>query len=104
MELSKTFDQVFLIVDALDECQPRQNVPSLTTRLSRDISYNFKVFLTGRREIDIEIEFTRENSHTLQIEAKKVNEDIKTFVPLRFVSKKVLNTDIKVPTGGLSAW
>lgn len=75
-----TFDQVFLTIDALDECQPRKNILDFLSSLSRETSCRVKVFVTSRRERDIEIEFARSNFPTLQLEAKKVDEDIKAFV------------------------
>lgn len=80
INLAMTFDQVFLTIDALDECQPRKNILDFLSSLSRETSCRVKVFVTSRRERDIEIEFTRSNFPTLQLEAKKVDEDIKAFV------------------------
>lgn len=53
---------------------------SFIANLSHQTSCIFKVFVTSGRERDIEIEFTREKFPTLQIEAKKVDEDIRYFV------------------------
>lgn len=77
---SKTFDQVFLIIDALDECEPRKHILSFIDKLAGGSSCNFKIFVTSRRERDIETTFTRQGFPTLQIQATKVNADIERFV------------------------
>lgn len=81
-ELSKTFDQVFIVMDAMDEFEDRKDFLSIITRFAQrqDSSTKFKVFLTSRRERDIEIAFNRCHFPTIQIEVKKVDVDIAAFV------------------------
>lgn len=70
-----------MVLDALDECSPERReillefVIKLTTKLSR-----VKIFVTSRREHDIEQAFLSEGISTIQIKAENVNEDIRKFV------------------------
>ena len=85
--LMKSFDQVFVVLDALDECKQDEQ----DGNLSREQIMNFvldltdnlpcaKVFVTSRRETDIRDAFARHKSLTIEIEAKCVTEDIKAYV------------------------
>lgn len=85
VQLSKTFDQVFLVVDAMDESQDRQNFLPLITTLAQESathqsSCKFKVFVTSRREKDIVASFTKQSFPTIEIEATKVDADIAAYV------------------------
>jgi hypothetical protein len=79
--LAKTFKQIFLIVDALDECKhdQRERVISFISDLVDDLP-RAKVFVTSRREVDIIEAFTRRETPLIQIEAHNVSEDINAFV------------------------
>lgn len=74
---SNAFDQVFFIVDGLDEYEPRKHVLSFIDKLAGESTCNFKIFVTER---DIETTFTRQGFPTIQIQATKVNADIERFV------------------------
>jgi hypothetical protein len=81
-ELMKTFEQVYLVMDAMDELEDRKKFLPVITRLAQDFgsSINLKIFVTSRREKDIETHFNRCNVPTIQIEAAKVDADIAAFV------------------------
>lgn len=81
-ELSNTFDQVFIVMDAMDEFDDRKTFLPVITRLVKDSSRSitFKIFVTSRRERDIATHFTKCGFPTIQIEAKKVDTDIAAFV------------------------
>lgn len=81
LDVSETFDQVFLVIDGLDECDEddRQSViQACQTFLS--VSTSYRIFITSRREDDIEREFRRRKVPTIQIAAQNTNADIKAFV------------------------
>lgn len=83
VELSRTsFDQVFFIMDALDECENRTQFLPFITALARESSCTLKVFVTSRREKDILSTFTRGAAGfpTIQVEATRVDADIAAFV------------------------
>lgn len=88
IELSKTFDQVFFVVDAMDECEDRANFLPLITTLAKETSCRLKVFVTSRREKDIEASFTSQSFCTVEIEATKVDADIATFVQFQIETRK----------------
>ena len=72
---------MFLVLDAIDECALERRgkllhfIIRLTTELSR-----VKIFVTSRREQDIEQAFLSKSVPTIQIKAESVNEDIKKFI------------------------
>lgn len=83
VELSGTsFDQVFFVIDAMDECENRKQFLPFVTTLARESSCILKVFVTSRREKDILTTFTRGTAGfpTIQVEATKVDADIAAFV------------------------
>ncbi|KAI5843808.1 hypothetical protein DFP73DRAFT_594819 [Morchella snyderi] len=81
LEISKTFDQVFLIMDAMDEFEDRKEFLSMITRfVAGGSQMRFKVFVTSRKEGDIEHTFTRHGFPVIQVEAKSVDADISAFV------------------------
>jgi hypothetical protein len=85
--LAKSFDQIFLVIDALDECkqdeqkgiQNREHIMNFIFNLAEDMPCA-KFFVTSRRETDITDAFARHQTPTIQIEAKNVTEDIKAYV------------------------
>jgi hypothetical protein len=83
-DLSDNFDQVFLVMDAMDEFEDREGflpiISGFAQRCSPNGSAIFKIFVTSRREKDIEKTFTSHNFPTIQIEAKKVGADIQNFI------------------------
>lgn len=79
----KSFDKVFIILDALDECPDEQRAGFLKFLTSivnpgRDGPANIKLFVTSRRETDIARSFA--SFPTIQIEAKEVASDIESYV------------------------
>lgn len=85
VQLSITFNQVFFIVDAMDESQDRQNFLPMITTLAQESateqsSCTFKVFVTSRREKDIVASFTKQSFSTIEVEATKVDADIAAYV------------------------
>ncbi|KAF7504496.1 hypothetical protein GJ744_002176 [Endocarpon pusillum] len=75
------FSEVFIIIDALDEC-PQDNRPKILKFL-RDVTSRIprmKVFVTSRREIDIEEAFQEIDTPRIMIEARTVEEDITRYV------------------------
>lgn len=104
IQLSKTFDQVFFVVDAMDESQDRQNLLPLITALATEsnidqLSCNFKVFVTSRREKDIVASFTKQTFPTIEIEATKVDADIAGYVQYQLDTREdgdcVINQTLK---------
>jgi hypothetical protein len=76
------FGEVFLIVDALDECSKsvRYGILDFLREIIEDHRLLVKVFATSRREMDIENEFRRLNRPTIMVEARSVALDISKYV------------------------
>jgi hypothetical protein len=89
--LTKYFDQIFVIIDALDEVNQdeqdgilnREQIMNflfdLTSGRIGDLPF-VKVFVTSRRETDIANAFALHQTSTILIDAKNVTEDINTYV------------------------
>ena len=87
---SGRFSRIFLVLDALDECALDQrkdlcefilsiaNTTSITnTNSGQGI---VKLFVTSRKESDIERAFRQKSIPTIEIEAAKVNTDIEAYI------------------------
>ena len=81
------FGRIFLVLDALDECTLDQRkdlcrfILSLANTTTTGPSQGVvKLFVTSRKESDIERVFQRESIPTIEVEATKVNEDIEVYV------------------------
>jgi hypothetical protein len=73
--------EMFIVIDALDECSEKHR-PSII-RLLDEVMNGLpcaKVFITSRKEGDIERAFAGSNTPTIQIQAKNVEADIRSFV------------------------
>ena len=79
--LAESFSQIFIIVDALDEFKQdqRQHIIEFLLQLSQH-TLHAKIFVTSRRESDIEREFLRCQTSVIQIEARNVSKDIDFYV------------------------
>lgn len=77
-----TFEQVFLVVDALGECDKkiRQELLPYICGLFDQCPGKLKAIVTSRPETDIERAFTSANFEMIRIEATKVNDDIAAYV------------------------
>ena len=80
------FNSVFLVLDALDECTEDQRV-DLYEFFARITEYSsgmnnglVKLFVASRKEPDIERTFLRRSVQTIEIEAKKVDSDIRLYI------------------------
>lgn len=80
VEVSESFDQVYIVIDALDECSDQDMVLPLIAALVQDCSLKIKICVTSRREQYILHSFAKLKCPTLEIEAKKVDVDIAVFV------------------------
>ena len=80
-ELCEDFDEIYLVVDALDECEQslREEILDSVVELSKLHSL-VKTFITSRREIDIEQMFKALSTPTICIKAKNTASDIRRYV------------------------
>lgn len=84
-----TFDEVFLVIDALDECEKevRQQLIPYICGLFDQCPGKLKTFVTSRPESDIERAFTSANFSMIKVEATKVEEDIAAYVRYELVHR-----------------
>ncbi|OIW29189.1 hypothetical protein CONLIGDRAFT_645318 [Coniochaeta ligniaria NRRL 30616] len=82
----RSFDKVFLSIDALDESKPQQPLLDLIKTLVTDARFrNLQLFATSREHLDIE-EVMTAISLLVPMDHKLVQKDIRTYV------RSVLNT------------
>lgn len=91
-----TFEEVFLVVDAVDECKEdnRKQLLSYIVSLFGQCSGKLKIFVTSRPESDIKRAFTSEKFQTVKIWATKVSEDIASYVRHELVHRTHHHCDI----------
>lgn len=80
MEVSESFEQVFIVIDALDECVDQDVVLPLIATLVQSSSAKIKICITSRRQQFILHSLAKLKCPTVEIEAKKVDQDIAVFV------------------------
>ena len=79
LSLIQESDQVFLVIDALDECSERETVLNLIQQfMSKE--QNITLLVTSRNERDIEIGLKDVVTNTLPIQSAAVNSDIGLYV------------------------
>lgn len=79
VEVLESFEQVFIVIDALDECSDQDVVLPLIAALVQSSSVKIKICVTSRRQQFILHSFAKLKCPTLEIEAKKVDQDIMVF-------------------------
>jgi hypothetical protein len=99
LDVSKGFDKVFVVLDALDECELKDRQKFLPF-LQEIVAPNgiVKLFVASRRHEDIQRAFA--NDATNEIEATKVSEDIKSYVEFE-LDKRLNNGSLKIKDPGL---
>ena len=86
LAMVQQFNSTFLVLDALDECTPDQRKDlceffAKIVELSNVTSHGLvKLFVSSRKEHDIENAFLRKSFPTIEVEARKVNSDIELYV------------------------
>src|SRR5437667_3275724 len=87
VRLAKSYTQIFLVIDALDECKQDEQGQVFNREQILDLIFDLadsipcaNIFVTSRRETDIARSFVCRKAPTIQIEARNVAEDINTFV------------------------
>lgn len=80
VSLAKPFREVFIVLDALDECpeHERHRIIGFIDKVVAELQCA-KIFITSRREADI-VEAFEGKTSTVQIEAKNVAADIALYV------------------------
>jgi hypothetical protein len=82
VSLVEDLSQVYVVIDALDECpeQERGDILGFITGIvTAQIQCHVKVFVTSRKEMDINKAFGDKHIPTIQIQSENVTADIETF-------------------------
>lgn len=81
ISLARTFDEIFVVIDALDECpkEKRATIIQFITAVTDELP-RIKIFVTSRRELDIIGAFEDSDTPAIRIEAENVAADIEQFV------------------------
>ena len=81
VSLAEGYQEVFLIIDALDECpmSKRPHIIEFITNVASSLP-RAKIFITSRRESDIVRAFESSRTPTIQIRAENVAADIERYV------------------------
>ena len=82
LAIIKQLDCMFFVVDALDECtlDERKNFCKFLLSITDTSTGIVKLFVTSRKESDIERAFQQKAIQKIEIEAAKVDSDIEAYV------------------------
>lgn len=91
-QMMESFEETFIILDALDECSDRQELLEDIEEFNHWTDVNLHILSTSRREKDIEerIEPLAHCEGKIRIDSIHVNDDIRTYV------HEKLQTDMKL--------
>jgi Cdc6-like AAA superfamily ATPase len=80
--ITERFERVFLVLDALDECEDRQVLLNFIDRFMNWKSGKLRVIATSRKIKDIEDFFKPklDDEKRLSIQNEKVDEDIRSYI------------------------
>lgn len=100
LAIIRQLGHVYFVVDALDECSldERENLCKFLLSITTDTKQGLvKLFVTSRRESDIEQAFQQKVIPTIEIEAAKVDRDIEVYVKaqIQLRLRNGLNTALK---------
>jgi hypothetical protein len=92
-QLMQTFAQVYIILDALDECSQRDKLMQVCSTIGQLGLLNSHIIATSRRERDIEIILAEIGSpeSSMILECGLVDEDIRRYVRQRLSEDKALS-------------
>jgi hypothetical protein len=92
-QLMQTFAQVYIILDALDECSQRDKLMQVCSTIGQWGLLNSHIIATSRRERDIEIILAEIGSpeSSMILECGLVDEDIRRYVRQRLSEDKALS-------------
>lgn len=84
-EIASTFDNVYVVLDALDECQDRNGLFDHLEKIGSWQDTNIHLLLTSRDERDITeaIEAVQLEQSWIKLTADVVKEDVRTYISTR---------------------
>jgi hypothetical protein len=96
LSMVKEFQVLFIIFDALDECENRGPFIAFLRELvsdSEDDCYCVKLFVSSRREADIQSAFW--NTPRIEIAATKIQQDIEQYVEFE-IQRRIDNGQLRL--------
>jgi hypothetical protein len=98
-EIIYEFPQVFVVVDALDECTDREELMSILEMITRWQFLGLHLLVTSRKERDIEssLECLVDESNIICLQSNLVDEDIRRYVHEKISTDKNLKKWQKDP-------
>ncbi|KAF8526568.1 NACHT domain-containing protein, partial [Hysterangium stoloniferum] len=91
-ELLTMFDQVYIILDALDECSEYLKVIKWLNKLLSQNSSRLHILVTTRPEVSIQRELDNLNPEHLFLHRQHANNDIKTYIYAKLQSKTIFSS------------
>lgn len=84
IQLAHSYDTIFIVLDALDECEAdqREKILSFISNVVKQLTCA-KVLVTSRRETDIEQAVSKQAAPVIEIKGKSVTDDIRRYVTNR---------------------
>jgi hypothetical protein len=81
-DTAKYYQQVFIVIDGLDECPEERRSPILDfiVEVSSKLDSSIKVFVSSRKKPDIDARFKSLNTPAIELETGKITPDIESFV------------------------
>jgi hypothetical protein len=91
-QMIQEFDEIFVILDALDECKERQELLEDINRIARWKIATLHILATSRRQKDIEesLDSLVNDQRKMCVQSVLVNDDIRTYIQKRLQSDQNL--------------
>lgn len=90
--IAEGFQDICIVVDALDECQNRSGLASLLVEIIGSPSKNIRILGTSRREQDLEPAFQDNRCCSVSLQSSPVDEDISLHIRRRISRERRLHT------------
>jgi hypothetical protein len=99
-QMIRDFPQVYVLLDALDECSQRKNLMDILQIIAGWQLQNLHLFVTSRKERDIEssLEGFIENKNKICLQSELVDKDIELYIQKKWLDDKSLRKWEKDPT------
>ena len=80
-QMLRPFSEIFLVIDALDECSDREHLLQILIAIVGWDFENFHILVTSRLEQDLRTAIDNLNGHKeIRIQSQVINEDIRAYV------------------------
>jgi ankyrin repeat domain-containing protein 50 len=80
VSLVSEFDQVYICLDALDECTDRKRLLDLLTLIRKKSLTHLRILAASRKERDLEISLTKMTTECIDLRSAVVDADIRLYI------------------------